>query len=148
MDPLFPYANIVAGVLILIVAFGFHFCGQLLSVLNWDYACKLGLQETGVPADYYPYEHGTAVGDVAIGWIYPVAAVGLLLNAERGYKLAWIPGSILLYHSPCAWGWETDRRAAGHGVWTDVMRLAWCGANFITGVLTIAVAWAGHPGAA
>ena len=143
MSPLFPYANIIAGILVLVVGFGFHWCGQLLSVVNWDYACKLGLQERNIRPDYYPYEHGTAIGDVAIGWIYGIAAVGLLLNAAWGYKLAWIPGAILLYHSLCAWGWEGDRRKAGHGLWSSTFRNVWCGSNFVTGLLTMAVAWAG-----
>ena len=147
MSPLFPYVNVIAAILILIVGFGFHFVGQLISVVNWDQACRLGLQEKDNPPDYYPYEHGTAIGDVAIAWIYGVAAIGLLMNSEWGYKLAWIPGSVLLYHSLCAWGWETDRRAAGHGIWTDAFRITWCGANFITGVLTLVIAWSGHPGA-
>lgn len=147
MDPLFPQANAVAGILVLIVGFGFHFCGQLLSVVSWDVAARLGLQERDNPPDYYPYEHGTAVGDVLIGWVYPIAGLGLLLDTEWGLKLAWIPGSILLYHSLCAWFWERDRRAAGHGIWTDGFRFAWCGANFVTGLLTLAVAWVGHLGA-
>lgn len=143
MSGLFPYANVVAAILILLVGFGFHFVGQLISVLNWDLASRLGLQEADSPSDYYPLEHGTAVGDVLIGWVYGVAAIGLLLGADLGYKLAWIPGSILLYHSLCAWNWETDRRAAGNGIWSDPFRLAWCSANFITGTLSIAVAWVG-----
>ena len=141
----FPHANIVAGVLVLIVGFGFHFVGQLISVLNWEAAIRLGLQERAAPPDYYPYEHGTAVADVLIGWTYPIAAVGLLLNAAWAYDLAWIPGSILLYHSLNSWFWEADRRAADHGLQSDVFRVLWCGGNFVTGLLTIAVAWSGPP---
>ena len=36
MNFLFPYDNIVIGILILIVGFGFHWIGQLISVLNWE----------------------------------------------------------------------------------------------------------------
>ena len=143
MSALFPYANQIAAVCVIVVAFGFHFCGQLISVLNWSLACRLGLQEGDDPPDYYPYEHGTAMGDVLIGWTYPVAAVGLLMGKHWGYALAWLPGSVLLYHSLCAWFWEVDRRAMGNGKWTDGFRALWCGANFATGGLTIAVAWAG-----
>jgi hypothetical protein len=36
MDQIFPGANVVAGVLVLIVGFGFHFGGQLTARLVWD----------------------------------------------------------------------------------------------------------------
>ncbi len=140
---LFPYSNVVAGVLILVVGFGFHFIGQLISVLNWDTAIRLGLQDKAAPPDYYPYEHGTAVADVLIGWTYPIAAIGLLMNAGWAYKLAWIPGSILLYHSLNSWFWEADRRTAGHRIQSEIVRVIWCSGNFFTGLLTILVAWVG-----
>ena len=143
MSPLFPYANAVAAILLFVVAFGFHFVGQSISVLNWDLARRLGLQEKAAPRDYYPYEHGTAMADVLIGWLYPIAAIGLLINAEWGYRLAWIPGSILVYHSLSSWFWEADRRAAGHQLQSETFRVIWCGGNFITGLLTILVAWFG-----
>ena len=143
MDPLFPYANIIAGELIFIVGFCFHWLGQLISVLNWDLATRLGLQEKELPSDYKVYEHAIAVADTAMGWLYGVVAVGLILNAEWAYKLAWIPGSILLYHAISAWVWEGNRRAAGHQLWSDVMRIVWCTANAATGVLAILLAWAG-----
>ena len=66
-----------------------------------------------------------------MAWVYGVAAVGLPLGPDWGYKLAWVPGSLLVYHSLCAWHWETDRRAAGKGVGSDTFGLAWCSANFI-----------------
>lgn len=142
MSALFPYANIIAGVLILIVGFGFHWLGQLISVLNWQLAEKIGLQEKEMPPDYKVYEHAIAVADTALGWLYGVAAVGLFLDAEWGYKLAWIPGSILLYHSISAWVWEANRRKDGRGLWSDKMRIVWCTVNATTGVLVIFVAWA------
>ena len=37
---------------------------------------RLGLQEADAPKDYYPYEHGTAMGDVLLGWTYGLAAIG------------------------------------------------------------------------
>jgi hypothetical protein len=43
MSALFPYANFVAGVLILVVGFCFHWLGQLVSVLNWNLATRIGL---------------------------------------------------------------------------------------------------------
>lgn len=144
MSSLFPYANLVAGVLILLIGFCAHWLGQLISVIDWDRATSLGLQERRSLPEYKVYEHAIAVADVAIGWIYGIAAVGLFLNAEWGYKLAYIPGSILLYHSISAWTWEANRRAAGHRLWTDSVRIGWCSINAVTGVLAILVAWAGR----
>ncbi|MDJ0627101.1 MAG: hypothetical protein QNJ44_02480 [Rhodobacter sp.] len=143
MSTLFPYANILAGTLVLIVGFGFHFCGQLISVVNYDYACRLGLQEKDLPPDYFPYEYGTAMADVLLGWTYGLAALGLYLGASWGYGLAFLPGSVLLYHSLNAWFWEAARRRDGKGLWTNRFRNIWCGANFLTGLLTLAVAWSG-----
>jgi hypothetical protein len=78
-----------------------------------------------------------------MAWVYGVAAVGLPLGSDWGYKLAWVPGSLLVYHSRCAWHWETDRRAAGQGIWTDPFVLAWCSANLISWACAGAAAWIG-----
>lgn len=40
---IFPYANIIVGILVLIIGFVFHWIGQLISVINWDLATKLTL---------------------------------------------------------------------------------------------------------
>jgi hypothetical protein len=146
MSSLFPYANIVAGSLILIVGFGAHWIGQSISLINWDFATRLGLQEEGLLPEYKVYEYSIAVADSAIGWIYGVAAVGLFLSAEWGYKLAWIPGSILVYHAISAWAWEGSRRASGQGLWSDSFRVGWCSANTVTGLLALIVAWSGRAG--
>jgi hypothetical protein len=143
MSRLFPYANIVAGVLILFIGFGFHWLGQLICVLNWDKATKIGLQEKGLLPEYKAYEHAIAVADVSIGWVYGVAGIGLLMNAGWGYTLSWIPGSILFYHAISAWVWEGNRRKLGHRLMSDTLRIAWCLFNAFTGVLTLFVAWAG-----
>ncbi len=142
----FPYANIVAGVLIFIVGFCGHWIGQLISVVNWDLAKRLGLQEKDLLPEYKVYEHAIAVADTAVAWLYGVAAIGLMLDVEWGYKLAWIPGSILIYHAISAWVWEANRRAAGHRLWPDALRIGWCGANAITGVVAVSVAWGGSAG--
>ena len=76
----FPYANIVAGVLVLVVGFGFHWIGQLLSLLNWDLATRIGIQEEGLLPEYRVYEHAIAVADVVMGWIYGFAGIGLVLG--------------------------------------------------------------------
>jgi hypothetical protein len=146
MSNLFPYANTVGGVLIFIVGFCCHWLGQLVSVLNWDLAKRLGLQEKGLSPEYKVYEHAIAVADTAMAWLYGIAAVGLFLDAEWGYKLTWIPGSILLYHAISAWVWEGNRRAAGHRLWSDSLRIGWCSVNAATGVFAILVAWAGSTG--
>ena len=143
MSALFSYANLLAGTLVLVIGFGFHWLGQLLSVINWDLATRLGLQEKSMPPEYRVYEHGIAVADIAVGWIYGVAGLGLLFNASWAYTLAWIPGAILVYHALSAWVWENNRRAAGHGLWSNTMRNSWCGINLFTGILTLLVAWSG-----
>ena len=68
MDQIFPNANIVAGILVLLVGFGFHFIGQLFSLINWPLATRLGLQEAGMKPDHKSYEHAIAMADVALGW--------------------------------------------------------------------------------
>ena len=146
MTSLFPYANIVVGVLILIVGFCGHWLGQLISILNWDLAERLHLQEKDLIPEYKVYEHAIAVADSIMGWLYGVAAIGLILNVEWGYKLSWIPGAILVYHAICAWVWEANRRAAGHRLWPNALRIGWCSANAITGVLAVLVAWIGKAG--
>lgn len=114
---------------------------QLISILNWNFATKIGLQEKGMPAEYKIYEHAIAVADVAIGWIYGIAAVGLIWGTSWGYMLAWIPGVILIYHSISAWFWHRNQKKFGKQITSDSMRIGWCAANFVTGVLTIIVGW-------
>lgn len=146
MSNIFPYANIISGIMILIVGFCFHWVGQLISVLNWDLATRIGLQEKDLLPEYKAYEHAIAVADVLIAWIYGVTAVGLFLNTHWGYRLAWVPGTVLIYHTISAWVWEGNRRKAGHGLMSDALRIGWCSANLITGVFSILVAWAGRIG--
>ncbi|MCP5051497.1 MAG: hypothetical protein GY940_30295 [bacterium] len=141
MNPLFPYDNIVVGILILIIGFGFHWIGQLISIINWTFATKIGIQEARLPKEYKVYEHAIAVSDSLIGWVYGFASVGLFLDVSWGYKLAWFPGVILLYHSFNYWFWTGNRRRDGNKLVSDTMRTGWSLANFITGVLTILLAW-------
>lgn len=141
MNHLFPYDNIVLGILILSVGFGFHWIGQLISIINWRFAVKIGIQESDLPREYKVYEHAIAVSDCIIGWIYGIAAVGLFLNASWGYKLLWFPGIILLYHSFNYWFWTRNRRKDGNKLVSDKVRIIWPLMNFITGVLAIILAW-------
>ena len=138
---MFPYDNILAGTAVLIVGFAFHWIGQLVSVLNWNLATKLGLQEEGMLPEYKVYEHAIAMSDVVVAWLYGVAGIGLLLGTPWGFKLAFVPGAILVYHGLNAWFWEGNRRKAGHVLWSDTMRIGWCLANLLTGIFTILVAW-------
>jgi hypothetical protein len=141
MDQVFPYANIVAGVLVLIVGFGFHWLGQLVCVINWEVATKLGIAEKGLKPEYKAYEHAIAVADVALGWIYGIAGIALIIDAQLGYKLAWFPGVVMIYHSITFWFLTANRRKAGHQYTTDSVRITWFLMNFVTGVLAVLVAW-------
>ncbi len=143
MNQLFPYANVVGGILVLLVGFVFHWIGQLISLLNWEFAMKIGLQEKEAPLEYRAYEHGIAVADVALGWIYGIAGVGLILGTPWGYKLAWLPGVVLLYHSIFFWFMTRNRRKSGYLLIETSPRIVWFLANFITGFFTILVAWRG-----
>lgn len=141
MHVVFPYAHLVAGVLVLVVGFVFHWIGQLISLCHWDFATRIGLQEHGMPPEYKVYEHALAVADVAIGWTYGIAGVGLMWGTSWGYAFAWFPGVILTYHSISAWFWHRNQRKSGQHMVSDWFRIVWCVANFVTGVLTIMVAW-------
>jgi hypothetical protein len=141
MEQIFPYANIVAGVLVLIVGFGFHWIGQLISILNWDLATTLTLQEEALLPEYKVYEQAIASADVVLGWIYGLAGLGLLLGTAWGYKLAWFPGVVLVYHGISYWFWTGNRRKAGHKMVGDGMRVGWPVLNLVTGGLAILVAW-------
>lgn len=146
MNQIIPYSNIVAAVFVFLVGFCFHWIGQLISLLDWNLATRLGLQERDMLAEYRDYEQAIAVADVSLGWIYGVVAVGLALDAEWGYRLAWIPASVLFYHSVSAWFWERNRRAAGHRLWSDSMRIGWCGLNLSTAILCLYMALSGSAG--
>lgn len=141
MSQVFPHANVVAGTLVLIVGFTFHWIGQLVSVLNWDLATRMGLQEKGAPPEFLVYERGSAVADIAIGWIYGIAGVGLILGTSWGFTLAWFPGVLLIYHSISAWFWYGNQRKAGYPLMSGAKRIMWCLANLVTGGLAVAVAW-------
>ena len=137
----FPYDNMVVGVLVLILGFVFHWMGQVLSVFNWDLAVRLGLQEKGAPPEYRVYEHAIAVADASIGWLYGVAGIGLLLDASWGYKLAWVPGVVFVYHGISFWMWTHNQNKAGHQLISSSVRVGWSLSNMATGLLAIMVAW-------
>ncbi len=132
---------ITTGVLVLIIGFVFHWLGQMISVLNWDLATRLGLQERTMISEHKAYEHGTAVADVLIGWVYGFAGVGLLLGSTWGFKLAWIPGATFLYHGLITWFTEGNRRKSGLRYFSNLSRTLWCLGNVATGLLCLYVAW-------
>lgn len=142
MDQIFPGANIVAGLLVLLVGFCFHFGGQLISLVDWDLATRWGLQEAGMRPEHKAYEHAIAVSDALIGWTYGIAGVGLVLDASWAYRWAWIPGAILTYHALGFWFWTGNHRKSGDHYSTThtSFRLVWTLANLGTGALAIAVA--------
>ena len=142
MDQIFPGANVVAGVLVLLVGFGVHFGAQLTSVINWDLGTRLGLQEAGMRPEHKNYEHAIAVADSLLGWTYGIAAAGLIVDASWGYAWAWIPGATLTYHSLQFWFWTANHRKSGdhYSTTKHPFRALWAGANLVTGVLTLLVA--------
>jgi uncharacterized membrane protein (UPF0136 family) len=141
MNEFFPYANIVVGLLVIIVGFGFHWVGQLISISNWEFATRIGLQERGLLPEYKVYEHAIAVADVAIGWTYGVAGVGLLLGADWGFKLAWIPGAVMIYHAVSFWFWTRNRNRLGTILEKQPLRITWTFVNGGTGAAAVLVAW-------
>ncbi len=67
--------------MVIVVGFAFHWIGQLGYVLNWEFAQKIGLVEKGMLPEYEVYEHAIAKADVAMGWLYGIAGVGLILGS-------------------------------------------------------------------
>jgi len=138
---LFPYANIIAGILVFIVGFCLHFIGQLISLVNRDFAMKIGIWEKEMLPEFEVYERGIAIADVLIGWVYGIAAVGLILNAPWAYKLAWFPAVIFVYHGLSFWFWVRNQNKAGYPTTSKGMRIGWSLTNLVTGILAILVAW-------
>jgi hypothetical protein len=137
---IFPYDNIVIGILIFIVGFIFHWLGQLVSLINWDYAKKIGLQEEKNLPEYEVYEQAIATSDVLIGWLYGIVAVGLLFNASWAYTLAWIPGVVFIYHSLFYWVMKGNQNKSGHPTTSNPMRITWFLLNSVSGILSILLA--------
>lgn len=141
MNQIFPYANIVTGILVLVIGFLMHWIGQLVSIINWEFAARIGLQEKGMPKEFKVYEHAIAVADVTVGWTYGLAGVGLILGTPWSYELIWVPGTILIYHGISAWFWFGNQKKIGHQLLTGSFRAIWCSINLITGILAVAIAW-------
>ena len=138
---LFPCANIVAGILIFIVGFIFHWIGQIISLINRDLAVRLGIWEKDMIPEFEVYEKGIAMADAMIGWIYGIAAVGLILNAQWAYRLAWVPGVVFVYHGLSFWFWVGNQNKAGYPMSSKGLRIGWSLVNLVTGIVAILVAW-------
>ena len=140
-EQVFPYANIIVGILIFIVGFLFHWVAQIISLVNWDFAVRIGIQECNMIPEFKVYERGIAAADAIIGWIYGIAAVGLIINTPWAYKLALFPGVIMVYHGLSFWFWAGNQNKLGHSLSTNTFRIIWFLANFVTGILAILIAW-------
>ncbi len=141
MNQIFPHANIVTGILILGVGFLMHWVGQLISVINWEFATRIGLQEKGMPKEFRVYENASAIADVAVGWIYGFAGVGLILDTPWAYQLIWIPGTILVYHGIGVWFLIGNQKKIGCQLLSDSFRVIWSSINIITGIMAVTIAW-------
>ncbi len=132
--------HILVGILVFVVGFVFHWIGQLISVLNWDLATRIGLQEKKMIPEFKVYEHAIAIADVSIAWIYGIVAIALILDLSWASKLAWIPGIILIYHSISYWFWTSNQNKLGCQTNSNRFRIIWFLSNFITGSLAMLIA--------
>jgi len=140
-EQIFPYANIVVGVLVLIVGGLLHWLGQLVAWLNWDLATKIGVAEKKIIPEYRDYERGIAAADSLLGWIYVIAAIGVTMNISWAYKLLWFPGVVMIYHALSFWFWTNNQTKAGRAVNSLTFRIIWVSANALTGGLALLLAW-------
>ena len=136
----FPYANIIVGIMIFIVGFLFHWIGQFISLANWDYAKKIGLQDKKALPEYIVYEHAIATSDVSIGWFYGIVAIGLIMDISWAYTFILIPGTVLVYHSLFFWKLVGNQNKSGHPTTSNSLRITWFILNFITGILALFMA--------
>ncbi|ABD40446.1 hypothetical protein Mhun_0693 [Methanospirillum hungatei JF-1] len=145
MEQIIDIVKIISGILILIMGFGFHWIGQLISVMNRDLAIRLGIWEKDNLQEYEVYENGISIADVSLGWIYGVAGAGLLLGYEWGYSLCLIPGFALLYHGISFWSWTKNQIKTGHPSSSakNPIRISWTVCNMLTGALAIMVSLTG-----
>ena len=148
--PFLSYSTVeyVAGTLFLVVAFLFHWVGQTLSLIDFDLALKLGIQEDGIPPEFSAYELGIAVGNCALGWTYGIAGVGVLVKKQWGYRMAWLPSVVLLYHSLCFNEWTAGWIRLGYGALPLAQpagRYSWFVANLATAIIGLHVAWTHQP---
>jgi len=141
MMELFAYDHIIAGFLVLIIGFVFHFIGQLISLIDWKIAVHLKIAERKLLSEYKDYEQGMAMADVLIGWTYLFIGVGLILGTPWSFKLAWVPGIIFIYHSLSFWFWSRKQEQKGHKYRSTLGKTGWFLMNLLSGISIILVAW-------
>jgi len=139
MYELFPYSNILAGTLVLIVGFGIHWLSQLSMFLHWELMPRHGF---GINISDKPkgYDRFIAISDITIGWLYGIIGVGLLMGTSWGYFLAWIPGIILTLEGIGYW-MMTNKKHTPIVKDTYFSRIEWSALNLFTGLFVILVAW-------
>ncbi len=93
--------EIILSIIILIVFLlgMFAFGGQLLSVINWELAVKLVIQEKEFECDPFhtPNEKGIAVIDALLSWATPLACILYFINNSNWVYFGFIGGSIAIY---------------------------------------------------
>lgn len=136
--------SIIAGILLLVVGFGFHFIGQAISLWSWPLAERLGLQEKGASPAQKDYEAGIATADVLIGWSYGPIGLGLILGWSWAYMAAILPSAILIYHALGFWFWNAAQNRGGRRIMAEPIRRVWTAVNLVTGLLVMASAWIGR----
>ena len=139
MQSLFPFAHIIAGIIILIVGFGFHFLGQLMGFLYWEPELKHSFI-INMPIKAKGYAHIVAISDVAIGWSYAIIGMGMYIGKSWSYTLAWIPGIILFLEGISFWTWRNQNNRPAQDL-SLTERIEWSGLNIVSGLFILLVAW-------
>ncbi len=129
--------SMIAGILLLVVGFGFHFMGQAISLWNWTLAESLGLQDKSASPAQKDYEFGIATADVLIGWSYGPIGLGLILGWNWATTAAFIPGTVLIYHALGFWFWTAAQNQGGRRIMAERIRRIWCAVNLLTGLLVL-----------
>ena len=139
MYELFPYSNVLAGTLVLIVGFGIHWLSQVSLFLNWELMPRHGFG-INIASNPKGYDRFIAISDVTIGWMYGIIGVGLFLGTGWGYLLAWIPGVILTLEGIGYWI-TTSKKHNPIVKDTYFTRIEWSALNLVTGLFVILIAW-------
>ena len=86
--------NLVIGILCVLMSV--FYVGQLISVLNFPLAQRLGLQESAdeVDAIFAGLELGTAKWDLFVLWVLPVAGVLMLIGHSLWPAAALVGGAL------------------------------------------------------